>query len=143
MTIETCDQQGGTGEPFAEIAQLQEGSLRRREPLLLGAALARLDRPFEATQVGGCGGKFCDHARADVAPHHAGADSLVVVVIPFLASLFPRHVPLRDGCAASPARPCPIVPDPRSLGQTRATEPHRQSHARTASPTPAPSRESA
>src|SRR5262245_39222904 len=95
MSVKAGGEQGGMGETFADFAQLQEGGLRCREPLLLGAALADLDRPFEATQVVGCGGKFCDLARADIPPHDAGADPFAVVVVPFLASLFPRHVLLR------------------------------------------------
>jgi len=95
MSVKSGGQQGGTGEPFAAITQLQEGGLRRCEPLLLGVALADLNNPFEATQVVGCGGKFCDLARADIPPHDAGADPFAVVVVPFLASLFPRHVLLR------------------------------------------------
>src|SRR5262249_51471098 len=95
MSVKSGGQQGGMGETFADFAQLQEGGLRCREPLLLGAALADLDRPFEATQAAACGGHVSRLTRAVIPPHDAGADPFVVVVSPFLASLYPRHVLLR------------------------------------------------
>ena len=95
MAVVAAHDKGGAGQDVGPVAQRNQGSLGLAQAYLQVAALADLNNPFDATQVVRCRGKFCDHARADVAPQDAGADPLVVVVVPFLASLFPRHVPLR------------------------------------------------
>jgi hypothetical protein len=93
--------EGGAGQDVGPAAQLNQGSLGLAQACLQVATLAGLDRPFEATQVVGCGGQLGSGTGAKVlAPGPAG-DPHVAVEITLVAPRVPHVLPCFS-CAKLP-----------------------------------------